>query len=240
MPGFKFDGLEAKGENHSTAKSSQAKASQSSVRLPNYIRHLVIKYLVRQKHPAMKALLSKMKRRLVSELIRRAYEHSPQKETLLSDIQRWNSSLSIEELFLCTPEFRSLFYYRIWWNRYSNILKSYFPPLSTLYIHTSYIGPGLFIQHGFSTIITAKRIGRNCWINQQVTIGYSNATDCPTIGDDVTISAGAIVIGDVSIGDRVKIGAGAVVVKSVPSDCTVVGNPAYIVRRNGIRVTEKL
>ncbi len=98
----------------------------------------------------------------------------------------------------------------------------------------------MFIQHGFATIISAKSIGRNCWINQQVTIGYTNATDCPTLGDNVVVNAGAIVIGNVTLGDRCRVGAGAVVVKSVPPDCTVVGNPARIVRRNGVRVDEAL
>ena len=49
------------------------------------------------------------------------------------------------------------------------IVKILFPGMSTLYINTSDIGPRLYIQHGFSTIISAKKIGSNCWINQQVT-----------------------------------------------------------------------
>jgi serine O-acetyltransferase len=112
--------------------------------------------------------------------------------------------------------------------------------MTTLFLYTEDIGKGLFIQHGFSTIIAAESIGKNCWINQQVTIGYSNATDCPAIGDNVTIYAGAKVIGKVQIGDNVRIGANAVVVKNVPDNCTVVGVPAYIVRRNGNRMNEPL
>ena len=112
--------------------------------------------------------------------------------------------------------------------------------MNTLFIGGKEIGPGLFIQHGFSTIISAKSIGKDCWINQQVTIGYSNVMDCPVIGDNVTINAGAKVIGKVSIGNNSKVGANAVVVKDVPENCTVVGVPAYIVRRNGMRVNEKL
>ncbi|HQO47908.1 MAG TPA: serine acetyltransferase, partial [Paludibacteraceae bacterium] len=110
----------------------------------------------------------------------------------------------------------------------------------TLFIYTKDIGPGLYIQHGFATIISAKSIGKDCWINQQVTIGYSNATDCPVLGDNVTIPAGAKIIGKVHIGDNSTAGANAVVVKNVPSNCTVVGVPAYIVKRNGVKVFEKL
>ena len=136
------------------------------------------------------------------------------------------------------PEYRSLFYYRLGvvGRRISFLCR----PMPTLYINTKQIGPGLFIQHGFSTIISARKIGKNCWINQQVTIGYSNATDCPTIGDNVVINAGAKVIGDVKIGDNSIVGANAVVVKNVPENCTVVGVPAYIVRRNGIKTSEPL
>ena len=68
-----------------------------------------------------------------------------------------------------------------------------------LHIHTPKIGPGLFIQHGFATIIAAKSIGANSWINQNVTIGYTNKADHPAIGNNVMICAGAIIIGNVSI-----------------------------------------
>jgi serine O-acetyltransferase len=112
--------------------------------------------------------------------------------------------------------------------------------MSTLYIYTRDIGSGLFIHHGFATIISAKKIGRNCWINQQVTIGFSNDTDCPTLGDNVIVYAGAKILGNVRIGDNSIVGANAVVVRDVPQNCTVVGVPAYIVRRNGVKVKESL
>lgn len=83
-------------------------------------------------------------------------------------------------------------------------------------------------------------MGKNCWINQQVTIGANSQYEYPTIGNDVHIFAGALVIGDITIGNNVVIGAGAVVTKSVPDNCTVVGNPARIIRRNGVKVNESL
>lgn len=100
-----------------------------------------------------------------------------------------------------------------------------------MYIHTNDIGEGLFIQHGFSTIISAKKIGKNCWINQQVTIGFTNKTDSPVIGDNVTIYAGAILIGNITIGDNAVIGAGAIVVDDVPANCVVCSPKAKIVKR---------
>ena len=108
--------------------------------------------------------------------------------------------------------------------------------MPTLYILTDKIGKGLFIQHGFATIIAAKSIGDNCWVNQQVTIGFSNKTAAPDINDNVTINAGAKVIGGITVGKNSVIGANAVVVKNVPDNCTVVGVPAQIIRRNGVRV----
>ena len=54
------------------------------------------------------------------------------------------------------------------------------------------------------------------------------------------IMTGAKVLGNVTIGDNVIIGAGAIIVKDVPSDCVVVGSRAYIVKRNGKKVREEL
>lgn len=131
-------------------------------------------------------------------------------------------------------EYRNLFYHRTGLS--GKVFAIMCRPMPTLYINTQKIGPGLFIQHGFSTIIAAAEIGENCWINQQVSIGFSNATDCPTIENNVTISAGAKVIGKVNIGENSKVGANAVVVKNVPANVTVIGVPAYIVRKDGVRV----
>ena len=108
------------------------------------------------------------------------------------------------------------------------------------YHRTKDIGPGLFIQHGYGTAINCAKIGRNCWINQQVTIGFLNDTDKPTLGDDVTIYAGAKVLGNVRIGDKSIVGANAVVVKDVPENCAVAAVPAYIMRRNVIKEKEPL
>lgn len=52
----------------------------------------------------------------------------------------------------------------------------------------------------------------------------------PTIGDNVTIGANAVIIGDIMIGNNVTIGAGAVVTKSIPDNCIVVGNPARVIK----------
>lgn len=138
------------------------------------------------------------------------------------------------KLCVCFPEFRYQILYRV--RRHSRIMRILLRPLSlfnglNLYINCTDIGGGLFIEHGFSTIISCKHIGRNCWINQQITIGYADKDNSPYIGDDVQIKAGAKVIGNVTIGDDVIIGAGAVVVNNVPSHSIVVGVPAKIIKR---------
>jgi serine O-acetyltransferase len=177
---------------------------------------------------------------------------SPEKHIVREDVTAWTRIVDLQKmkypawknfqyLMLFFPEFRNLFYKRIKKSSLllSKILQVFYFPLSTLYINTDSIGPGLFIQHGFSTIIAAKSIGKNCWINQQVTIGFSIATDRPTIGDNVRITAGAKILGEITVGDNVVVGANAVVVKDVPDNCTVVGVPAYIIKKNGFRVSKE-
>lgn len=88
----------------------------------------------------------------------------------------------------------------------------------------------MVIQHGFSTIIAAEKMGRNCKVYQQVTIGYSHELRAPVIGDNVEVCCGAKVIGGITIGDNVLIGANAVVVKDVPSNSVVAGVPARIIK----------
>lgn len=149
--------------------------------------------------------------------------------------------LYLNWFLLYYPQFRNLFYYRLKkWNIIaSKLIQIFYRPLDSLFIYADNIGPGLFIQHGFSTIINAKSIGENCWINQQVTIGYIK-DKCPVIGNNVRITAGAIVVGGVNVGDNSVIGANSVVNKDVPDNCVVVGNPAFVVKRNGVKTKEYL
>ena len=132
---------------------------------------------------------------------------------------------------------RNIVYYRIGPVKY--FLNLFLGQNETTHINTPCIGKGLFIQHGDATYITAKSIGDNLYCNQCVTIGYSGDS-LPILGNNVQIKAGAKVIGDVKVGNNVIIGANAVVVKDVPDNCTVVGVPAYIIRKDGKRVNIKL
>jgi serine O-acetyltransferase len=167
------------------------------------------------------------------------------KITILADVNRWNEILMLPQrgvmglVYLLTfrKEFRNLFYYRVGF--FGSCLNIIYSEEKTLFINVKSIGAGLYIEHGFSTIILAHSLGENCWINQQVTIGFNN-NDMPTIGDNVKITAGAKVIGGVNLGNNVVVGANCVVLKNIPDNCTVVGIPARIVKKNGLRVDEKL
>ncbi|MCV7097534.1 serine acetyltransferase [Mycobacterium kubicae] len=91
-------------------------------------------------------------------------------------------------------------------------------------------GPGLSIAHvGPVHVHYRARIGANCRIHQHVSIGEGRPGQYPSIGDDVYIYPGAMVLG-ADVGSRVGIRAGAIVVKSVPDDVEVAGIPARIVR----------
>ena len=104
------------------------------------------------------------------------------------------------------------------------------------------IGKGLFIDHGAGVVIgETTEIGDNCTLYQNVTLGGTGkdiGKRHPTLGNNVLVGAGARVLGPFKIGDNSKIAANAVVLEEVPPDCTAVGVPARIVRRNGVRVCE--
>lgn len=87
------------------------------------------------------------------------------------------------------------------------------------------LGPGLFISHGFGTVIGGGvKIGERGFLLHQVTLGAASQERLeamPEVGDDVFIGAGAKVIGGVKVGDRVFIGANALVSRDVPDDSRV-------------------
>ncbi len=93
-------------------------------------------------------------------------------------------------------------------------------------------GPGFVIVHSHGVVINGKvRGGANVHLEHEVTLGDSGSGDCPVLGSNVYVGAGAKVIGPVAIGDGAKVGANAVVVRDVDADTTVVGIPARPVRR---------
>lgn len=106
------------------------------------------------------------------------------------------------------------------------------------------IGKGFFIDHGSGVVIgETAEIGDNCLVYQGVTLGGTGKEKGkrhPTLGNNVMVGAGARVLGPFKVGDNVKIAANAVVLEEVPPNCTAVGVPARIVRRNGQKVVNDL
>jgi serine O-acetyltransferase len=173
----------------------------------------------------------------------------PNKELILLDLVRWKEMYGINKkiilvflyLMINYKEYRNLFYYRINNGLIIRFLNLFYQRLDSLYISTPKIGHGFFIMHGFSTILNSQSIGNNCIVFQKVTLGLNDWSDKgPIIQDNVRICTGAIIIGNIIIGKNSTIGAGALILKDVPDNCTVVGNPAYIIKRDGVKVNEKL
>lgn len=96
------------------------------------------------------------------------------------------------------------------------------------------IGPGLSLVHpGFRRIGRFVKIGKNCTILPMVLFGRKRPTDSDStivVGDDCYISTGATILGPVTIGNNVTIGAGAVVTNDIPDNCVVGGVPAKIIK----------
>ena len=97
------------------------------------------------------------------------------------------------------------------------------------------IGKRFFIDHGMGVVIGETTIiGDDVLIYQGVTLGGTGKEEGkrhPTIGNFVTIGAGAKVLGNIEIKDYSTIGAGSVVIDNVPEHCTVVGIPGRIVKQ---------
>lgn len=176
----------------------------------------------------------------------------PERETIVYEFECWKEALYLENeiplfLFLklmCFKDYRSALYIRL--GRLGKILHFLLPGRENFYFFMpSYkVGRGLILHHPISTRINCRRIGENFSVWQLVTIGKSKTEQSmdstPIIGNNVKVAAGAIVIGPITIGNNVTIGAGAVVTKNVPDNCVVIGNPAYIIKRNGEKVNIKL
>lgn len=141
-------------------------------------------------------------------------------------------------LLFFNKSFRSLFYYRI--GNWRWVIQWLGKGIENFYIpKTVNISGGVLFFHSYSTILNATSIGYKCRILHNVTLGDKNGKT-PVIGNYVEILPNAVIVGGVTIGDNVVIGPGAVVVKDVPANSVIVGNPAYILKQDGVIVNKKL
>ncbi|MCU0267985.1 MAG: serine O-acetyltransferase [Acidimicrobiales bacterium] len=148
------------------------------------------------------------------------------------------------EVALCYPGLHALwahrFNHRLWQRghrltaRLSSTLVRW---LTGVEIHpAATLGQGLFLDHAMGVVIgETAEVGDDVTIYHGVTLGGTSLKRekrHPTIGDRVTIGAGAKVLGPVTVGHDSRIGANAVVVKSVPPNSVVVGVPGQVIVRS--------
>ena len=161
------------------------------------------------------------------------------RQIVWADLDRWDyfrlgqprnlmeRILLFVNLMTWVPQYRNVFYLRT--GMPGRLLSILCRPMYSLDLGDTKIGPGLLIWHGDGTFVSADEIGKNCTIWHQVTIGRLNMEHPTTIGNNVTVYAGAKVLGRVKVGDNVTIAANSVVISDVPPNVTVMGVPAVVV-----------
>lgn len=156
-----------------------------------------------------------------NEIIQDIYARKNKKDGILNHCYY----LSLE--LVKSSYFRTLFYHRTR-GFFTNILRIFYPKNNSFTIDfNTKIGGGLQLAHPYSTILNARKIGENVYVNHLVTLGEKNG-EKPTIGNNVELHAACIIIGGITVGNNAIIGAGAVVTKDVPENSIAVGNPARI------------
>ena len=155
--------------------------------------------------------------------------------------QRDPSAPNSLQIFLFYPGVKALIWYRVarffykirfkFVARWLSYLCRFFTGIE---IHpAAKIGKRLFIDHGMGVVIGETAvIGDDCTIYQNATLGGTGKERNkrhPTLGNNVTVGAGAKVLGNIVIGSNVKIGANTTVLSNVPDNATVVGVNRIIV-----------
>jgi serine O-acetyltransferase len=163
-------------------------------------------------------------------------------------VERDPAARSRLEVVFCYSGLHAIWAYRVshWlWRQKARVLARVWSQAARFFtgieIHPgAEIGQRLFIDHGMGVVIgETSVVGDDVTLYQCVTLGGTGKESGkrhPTIGNSVVIGAGAKVLGNIVVGENCRIGAGSVVLRSVPDHSTVVGVPAHIVYRNGIRV----
>lgn len=157
--------------------------------------------------------------------------------------ERDPAARSTLEIILCYPGVHAIWGHRVshWlWQRGARLPARAFAEfvrmVTGVELHpAAVLGSGVFIDHATGVVIgeTAK-VGDDVTIYQGVTLGgisLDAGKRHPTIGDRVTIGAGAKILGPITIGEDSRIGANAVVVKPVPPRSVVVGVPGQVIDR---------
>lgn len=119
-------------------------------------------------------------------------------------------------------------FYIYYWLKYRHLSQK-----TNICIFPNTIGSGLQIMHpGFRRVDTMVSIGEHCTLLPMVLFGKKRPGEegIITVGDNCYISTGVTILGPVSIGNNVTIAAGAVVINDIPDDCVVGGVPAKVLK----------
>jgi serine O-acetyltransferase len=155
--------------------------------------------------------------------------------------ERDPAAASIAEVLLAYPGVHAMLLHRLAHLLYHwkiplipRLISHFNRSLTGIEIHPgAEIASPCFIDHGMGVVIGETAIlGKRCHLHQGVTLGGTSTRRekrHPTLRDDVTVGAGAQIIGAIVVGRGAKIGAGSVVVANVPDFATVVGVPGHVV-----------
>ena len=166
-------------------------------------------------------------------------------ETLAADQARDPAARSKLEVFLLYPGVHATINHRIAHWLYTHNCRFLARAVSQwsrfwtgIEIHPgAKIGRRFVIDHGMGIVIgETAEIGDDCLIYHGVTLGGTGKDKGkrhPTLGNNVLVGNGARILGPFTVGDNVRIAAGSVVLREVPPDSTAVGVPAQVVRVHG-------
>ncbi|MFW6138447.1 MAG: serine O-acetyltransferase [Spirochaetota bacterium] len=161
---------------------------------------------------------------------------------LMEDIQvvfeRDPAAKNVPEVLFCYPGLKAVWFHRIahflWKKRFkftARLLSQISRFITGVEIHPgANIGRRFFIDHGSGVVIgETSEVGNDVTVYQGVVLGGVSSEKKkrhPTIGDNVVIGAGAVILGPIHVGQCSKIGANSVVLRDVKPFTTVVGIPA--------------
>ncbi len=167
------------------------------------------------------------------------------REDIRVGLERDPATKTAIELFLTSPGLHAIWIYRIahvlwgWKLRIlARVVSNYAKFWTAVEIHPgAKIGRRLVIDHGVGVVIGETAIiGDDCLIYHGVTLGGKTLDPVkrhPTVGNRVTIGAGAKLIGNITIGDDCAVGANAVVTKNMPNGTVAVGVNARLLNLSG-------
>jgi len=164
------------------------------------------------------------------------------REDLDAALERDPATTSRLEMALASPGLHAIwvhrFTHRLWrrggrWRLPARLVSQAARTATGVEIHPgATIGRRFFIDHGMGVVIgETAEVGDDVMLYHGVTLGgrsLDRVKRHPTVGNKVTIGAGARVLGPVTIGDEAQVGANAVVVGDVPACSVAVGVPATV------------